>query len=63
MTDWTDPKQCLEAVKQDGYALGYVKDETREICLEAIKQNIDVKEFIRIPLTDEHIYETVTESI
>ena len=30
---------CLEAVKQDGYALFYVKKQTPEICLVAVKQN------------------------
>jgi hypothetical protein len=30
---------CLEAVKQNGYALQYVKKQTPEICMEAVKQN------------------------
>ena len=46
--DWNNPKYCLEAVKQNGYALEYVKEQTPEICLEAVKQNglalEDVKE-------------------
>lgn len=29
----------LEAVRQNGYALQYVKNHTDEICLEAVKQN------------------------
>jgi len=29
----------LAAVKHDGYALRYVKKQTFEICMEAIKQN------------------------
>jgi DNA-binding NarL/FixJ family response regulator len=61
--NWSDPKQCLEAVKQDGYALYYVKDQTPELCLEAIKQNINAKRYIKIPLTDELVYEIVTETI
>ena len=36
--DWNNPKYCLEAVKQNGYALEYVKEQTPEICLEAVKQ-------------------------
>jgi len=32
-------KEALEAVKQNGYALGFVKEQTEEICLEAIKQD------------------------
>ena len=31
--------ECLEAVKQNGFALQYVKEQTPEICLEAVKQN------------------------
>ena len=30
---------CLEAVRQDGRMLRYVKDQTPEICLAAVKQN------------------------
>jgi len=29
---------CLEAVKQSGNVLPYVKDQTTEICLEAVKK-------------------------
>jgi hypothetical protein len=32
-------KEALEAVKEDGYALKYVKEQTPEICLTAVKQN------------------------
>ena len=31
--------KAMEAVKQDGNALRYVKDQTEAICLEAVKQN------------------------
>ena len=34
-----DEKECLEAVKQNGYNLQYVKEQTEDICLEAVKQN------------------------
>ena len=37
--DWTNNKECLEAVKQYGWALKYVNTQTPEICLEAVKQN------------------------
>jgi hypothetical protein len=37
VTDQTEAI-CLEAVKQDGYALQYVTDQTEAICLEAVKQ-------------------------
>jgi hypothetical protein len=32
---------CLEAVKQNALALEHVKEQTEEICLEAVK-NVDV---------------------
>ena len=32
-------KEALEAVKNDGYALQYVKDQTESVCLEAVKNN------------------------
>lgn len=31
-------EQALEAVMQDGYALKYVRDQTEEICLEAVRK-------------------------
>ena len=37
--DWNDYEFCLEAVKQDGYALEHVKEQTQEICLEAVKRD------------------------
>jgi len=36
---WSDKKYCLEAVKKNGYALGYVKEQDKDICLEAVKNN------------------------
>jgi Domain of unknown function (DUF4116) len=30
---------CMEAVKQNGYALEYVRRQTVDICIEAVKQN------------------------
>jgi hypothetical protein len=43
------PKICLEAVKQNGYALQFVKEQTPEICLEAVKQNKDARKYIMNP--------------
>ena len=37
-TDWTNKKECLEAIKKNGLAVRYVKKQTPEICLEAVKQ-------------------------
>lgn len=31
-------KEALKTVKQNGYALPYVRDQTEAICLEAVKQ-------------------------
>ena len=31
--------ECMEAVKENGYALQYVKEQTKDICIEAVKQN------------------------
>ena len=63
---WYDNNYCLEAVKQDGYALKYVKEQTEELCLEAVKQNeyalqyVDKRVFNQRSLTtmgnDEKIY-------
>ena len=36
---WYDRKYCLEAVKENGYALSYVKEQTNDLCLEAVKEN------------------------
>jgi hypothetical protein len=44
---YSDKKYCLEAVKQDGYALRYVKDQTKEICLEAVKQDGDALRYVK----------------
>ena len=32
-------EKALEAVKQNGYILQYVNEQTEEICLEAVKQD------------------------
>jgi hypothetical protein len=41
-------KEALRAVRQDGYALQYVKIQTPEICLEAVIQNGDALQFVNI---------------
>ena len=46
----TDTRDVFQAVKQSGYALKFVKEQTPEICLEAVKQNGLV--FIFCPRTD-----------
>ena len=45
--DWNDPEYCLEAVKQNGYALQYVKEQTPEMCLEAVKEHGNALEYVK----------------
>jgi hypothetical protein len=37
---------CLEAIRQNGCALEYVKNQTEELCLIAVKQNGHAIEFV-----------------
>jgi len=55
------PAAWLVAVKQKGWYLEYAPDyiQTEEIVLEAIKQNVNNKEYIKIPLTERIIAEIV----
>ena len=39
-------KEAFEAVKQNGYALAYVKEQTEAICIEAVKQNGDALRYV-----------------
>ncbi len=39
--------EALEAVKQNGYALQYVKEQTEAICLEAVKQDSDALQYVK----------------
>jgi len=45
-------KEALAAVKQDGYALQYVKKQSEAVCLEAVKQNGDALRYV-----DKNIFE------
>ena len=47
MTNWDDEKECLKAVKRDGFALKYVENQTPEICLEAVKQCGQSLEYVK----------------
>ena len=42
-----DFNKAIEAVKQDGYALQYVKDQTEAICIEAVKQDGDALRYVK----------------
>ena len=44
---WYDEKYCLEAVKQNSYALQYVKNQTEPICLEAVKEDGDTLQYVK----------------
>ena len=44
---WYKEKSCLEAVKQDGYALQYVKEQSEAVCLEAVKQDGDALRYVK----------------
>ena len=49
--DWNDSEYCLEAVKRDEcalkYALKFVKEQTPEICLDAIKETGFALKFVK----------------
>ncbi len=40
-------EEALEAVKQDGYNLKYVIEQTPEICMEAVKQYGTALQFVK----------------
>ena len=44
---WSTEAVCLEAVKNDGYALRYVKEQTEAVCLEAVKRNGDALQYVK----------------
>ena len=37
---------AIEAVKKNGYALKYVKDQTDAICIEAVKRNGEALRYV-----------------
>jgi len=38
---------CKIAVQQNGYALGYVKNQTEEICKLAVQQDENALDFVK----------------
>ena len=52
---------CLEAVKQTGGALQYIKNPTEEMCLEAVKQTGHALSMIKEP-TEEMCLEAVKQT-
>jgi hypothetical protein len=51
-----DAAAALAAVKQNGYALQYVREQTPAICLAAVKQNGDALWFVR----DDALYDKLS---
>ena len=45
---WYDNDYCLEAVKQNGYALQFIENPTKKMCLTAITQDLHIIQFINI---------------
>jgi len=41
-------EESLEAVKRNGYALQYVKDQTEAVCLEAVKQDGYALQYVNV---------------
>jgi len=42
----------LEILKRNGLHLQYMLTQTEEMCIEAVKQNVNAYQYIRIPITD-----------
>ena len=56
---WSNESLCLEAVKENGYALQYVKDQTEAVCLEAVKKNGDALRYVK----DQKIFMYILETL
>lgn len=37
--DYNDPKECLERVKNDGFCLKYIANQTEEMCIAAVRND------------------------
>jgi len=42
-----DPDWCLAAVKENGYNLKHIKNQTEEQCIAAVKENSSVLEYVK----------------
>ena len=58
---WDDEKYCMEAVRQNGSALQYVRDQRETICLEAVRENGYALKYVNNQ-TEEISLEAVKES-
>lgn len=52
----------LNAVKQNGYALKFIKEQNFEVCLEAVKTNALSFQFVKKECLDKEEYEIVYET-
>jgi hypothetical protein len=52
-------EEALEAVKQNGLALEFVKEQSFGMCLEAVKQNANALAFVR----DENYKRSIKEAL
>jgi hypothetical protein len=59
-TYWSDEFFCLDACRQDGMALQFVKEQTEEICLEACRQDGMALQFVK-EQTEEMCLKAVTQ--
>jgi len=44
---WKEEKFCLEAVKKNGDALRYVKEQSEAVCLEAVKNDGEALQYVK----------------
>ena len=40
-------EEAIKAVEKDGYALGYVKDQTQEICIKAVEKDGNALQYVK----------------
>ena len=45
--DWGNGEYCLESVKENGWALRYVKEQTIETILAALEYDIDCSQYVK----------------
>ena len=48
-------EEDLQKVKQNGYALAFVEEQTPELCFEAVKQDAHALYFVKDPVLQEQI--------
>lgn len=56
-------EEALEKVKESGYNLQNVKEQTHEICLEAVRQNGDALRYVDISIFEDEVEELTLKQI